>query len=73
MELRLTEQIIAIFADAVKSGENAFVIDAFALNVEEGAFGEGVSDHGRRVDQAAAQQRQDKGNAEHCTTLVMHI
>lgn len=40
MDLGLPEQVVAVFANAIQLGEDGFVVDALALDIEEGPFGE---------------------------------
>lgn len=43
MQLGLPEQIVAVLADAVEPREDALVVDTLALDVEEGALGQRVT------------------------------
>jgi len=38
MQLRFPEEVVAVFADAVQTGEDALVVHALALDVEERPF-----------------------------------
>lgn len=40
MNLGLPEQVVAVLADAIQLGEDGFIVDALALDIEEGPFGE---------------------------------
>lgn len=48
MELRFPEEVVAVVADEVEPGEDALVVDAFALEVVEGPLLDGVAEEARR-------------------------
>lgn len=49
MQLRFSEEVVAVLADAVEPREDALVVDALALDVEEGALGQRVVGHATHV------------------------
>lgn len=49
MQLRFPEEVVAVLADAVQTGEDAPVVHALALNVEERPFAEGMAAKGGGV------------------------
>lgn len=49
MNLGLPKQVVTVFADPIQPGEYRFVVNTFALDVEEGAFGEVVTEQRARA------------------------
>ena len=43
MQLRLPKQVVAILADTIQPGEDALVVYALTLDVDEGPFTQGVT------------------------------
>lgn len=54
MELRFTEKIVAVLADAVQPCEEALIVDALALDVDEAALAERMTHEGAGVGDADA-------------------
>jgi len=56
MQAGLPEEVVAVLADAVEARKDALVVDAFALDVEEGALAERAAEHHGAGRARAAQQ-----------------
>lgn len=60
MDRGLPEEVVAVFADAIQPGEDAFVVHPLALYVEEGPLGEVVGEKGRPVGRATGSYVEDQ-------------
>lgn len=49
MQLRFPEEVVAVLADAVQTGEDALVVHALTLDVEERPFAQGMAAKGGGV------------------------
>lgn len=79
MQLRRPVQVVAVLANAVEPGEDALVVDALALDLEEGALGQGVAQvraqvaqHHGRAQGGRAQQAAEERHARQRTRPRAH-
>lgn len=49
VQLRFPEEVVAIFTDAVQTGEDALIVDALALDIEERSFAQRMTVEGGGV------------------------
>lgn len=61
MQLRFPEQVVAVFADTIQTGEDTLVVHALALDVEERPFAQrmAVESGGIRAESDARRDQQE--------------
>lgn len=76
LQRRLAEQVVAVLADAVETREDAPVVDALALDVEEGALAKRVVGDGvrrRGAHERRCQQRRPAKSHRPPLLLLLHL